>query len=200
MRNVCVYAGSSQAAREERKREAAALGRELARREVGVVYGGGRLGLMGALADGALAEGGRVTGIIPDFMKEKELAHPSLTELRVVRTMHERKAAMAAAADAFIALPGGIGTLEEFAEVLTWAQLGLHRKPCGLLNGDGYFDPLLAFFDRMVEERFLKPAHRGMIVAGRDPGGLLDRLAAHRPPDAVKWPDPSPEAEAGERR
>lgn len=190
MKRICVYAGSGHDAPDELKETAARLGGEIASRSIEVVYGGGRLGLMGALAGAALDGGGRVTGVIPRFLHEKDLARPDLTEVVVVDTMHERKAIMARLADAFIALPGGIGTLEEFFEAVTWAQLGLHDKPCGILNGAGYYDGLLRFLDEMMYRRFLKEVHREMIVVDSDPGLLLDRLADFRPPSAVKWPDP----------
>ena len=151
-----------------------------------MVYGGGRVGLMGAVADGALAAGGAVTGIIPEALRDRELAHAGLTELRVVASMHERKALMAELSDAFIALPGGIGTLEELVEVFTWSQLGLHRKPVALLDVAGYYGGLIAFFDHAVEEGFLPPASRAMLLVASEPAELLDRLAAWRPPDVPR--------------
>ncbi len=190
MKRICVYAGSGHDAPDELKDSAARLGGEIASRRLDLVYGGGRLGLMGALAGAVLGEGGRATGVIPRFMHEKDLARPDLTEIVVVESMHERKALMARLADAFIALPGGIGTLEEFFEAVTWAQLGLQEKPCGILNGAGYYDGLLRFLDEMTRRRFLKEVHREMIIVDSDPGRLLDRLAVFRPPRAVKWPDP----------
>jgi uncharacterized protein (TIGR00730 family) len=165
------------------------MGRALARRGIGLVYGGGRVGLMGAVADTVMAEGGKVIGIIPEALLAKEVAHQGLTELRVVSSMHERKALMAELSDAFIALPGGYGTLEEFCEVLTWAQLGLHQKPCGILNVEGYYDWLLALFDRAVAERFVHPAHRSLVLEETDPEHLLDRLASYQPPALDKWID-----------
>lgn len=166
------------------------MGELAARRGLGVVYGGGHVGLMGIAADGALAAGGEVIGVIPTALEARELAHGGLTELRVVGSMHERKALMAELADAFVALPGGYGTLEEFCEVLTWAQLGLHRKPCGLLNVAGYYDALLDFFDRTVREQFVPPAHRSIVLEDDDPERLLDRLAGYQPPAVDKWLDP----------
>jgi uncharacterized protein (TIGR00730 family) len=163
------------------------LGRTLARRGLSVVYGGAHVGLMGALADGALEAGGEVIGIIPESMMAREIGHARISDLRVVRSMHERKAAMESLADAFIALPGGMGTLEEFCEILTWGQLGLHRKPCGLLNIDGYYTRLLGFLDHMVEERFLKHVHREWIVVEDEPERLLDRLQTTHPPLIEKW-------------
>lgn len=165
------------------------MGAVLARRGLELVYGGGRVGLMGAIADAVLAEGGKVIGIIPEALVAKEVAHLGLTELRVVKTMHERKALMVELADAFIALPGGFGTLEEFCEVLTWAQLGLHRKPHGLLNVEGFYDPLLSFFDHSVAENFVRPAHRSLVLAEKDPDRLLDLLAKAHPPILEKWID-----------
>jgi uncharacterized protein (TIGR00730 family) len=147
------------------------------------------VGLMGALADAVLDSGGQVIGVIPKVLLEKEVAHGRLTELRVVASMHERKAMMADLADAFVALPGGLGTLEEFCEILTWAQLGLHAKPCGLLNVCNYFDGLLAFLDHAVSERFLKSEHRALIIAADSPSELLDGLAAFRPRPVEKWID-----------
>jgi uncharacterized protein (TIGR00730 family) len=152
------------------------LGVLLATRAIGLVYGGGRLGLMGVLADAALAAGGEVIGVIPQAMVEQERAHTGLTELRVVASMHERKALMSDLAHAFIALPGGFGTLEEFCEVLTWTQLGLQRKPCGILNVCGYFDPLLTLFDQAVQEGFLRAEHRTLVLADQKADSLLDRL------------------------
>lgn len=189
MRRICVFAGSSPGCRPEYARAAQELGRVLARREIGVVYGGARVGLMGALADTVLAAGGRVIGVIPEGLVTKEIAHDGLTELRVVASMHERKAMMNDLADAFIALPGGWGTLEEFFEVLTWAQLGLHRKPCGLLNADGYFDRLLSFIDHSVEERFVRSHHRAMILVSSSPDELLRQLDDYVAPAVEKWID-----------
>jgi uncharacterized protein (TIGR00730 family) len=186
---VCVFTGSSLGARPEYQTAAAALGRTLAGRGLGLVYGGARVGLMGTVADAALAAGGSVIGVIPQALVAKELAHAGLTELRVVGSMHERKAMMADLADGFVALPGGWGTLEEFFEVLTWAQLGLHRKPCGLLNVGGYFDGLLEFADHAAAEGFVRREHRQMISVADAPAVLLDRLAAHQPPLVEKWID-----------
>jgi uncharacterized protein (TIGR00730 family) len=189
MHRICVFAGSSPGARPEYGLSAQELGRALARRGLGVVYGGARVGLMGALADTVLAGGGRVTGVIPERLVTKEIAHDGLTELRVVASMHERKAVMNDLADAFIALPGGWGTLEEFFEVLTWAQLGLHRKPCGLLNVHGYFDGLLSFIDHTVDERFVRSHHRAMVLVSSSPDELLRQFDAYVPPVVEKWID-----------
>jgi uncharacterized protein (TIGR00730 family) len=165
------------------------MGKTLARRGLGLIYGGGRVGLMGALADAALDEGGEVVGVIPKALVTREIAHADLTELHVVGTMHERKALMADHADAFIALPGGIGTFEELFEVYTWAQLGLHRKPLGLLDVAGYFGPLEAMLDHAVEQRFLRPETRGMLVRDDSLDGLLERFAAWEPPVLARWID-----------
>jgi uncharacterized protein (TIGR00730 family) len=179
MKSLCVFAGSSPGARPDYARAAAELGREAAARGWTVVYGGASIGLMGVLADAALAAGGRVVGVIPDALLRKELAHASLSELYVVASMHERKARMAELSDGVVALPGGFGTLEEFFEMLTWSQLGLHAKPCGLLNAAGYFDPLLEFLDRSVSERFVQPGHRDMILCRERASELCDALAAY---------------------
>jgi hypothetical protein len=189
MQRVCVFAGSSPGARAGYAGAAQALGRALVRRGVGLVYGGAKVGLMGVVADTVLAGGGEVIGVIPRRLMTKELAHPGLSALHVVDSMHDRKREMAERADAFVALPGGIGTLEELTEVLSWAQLGLHAKPCGVLDVAGYFDPLLAFLDHAVAERFLKPMHRAMLVTAADADTLLDRLAAYRAPAVEKWLD-----------
>ena len=164
MKRICVFAGSNSGASPEYLVAAAELGRTLAVRQLGLVYGGARVGLMGALADAALGGGAHVIGVMPEALVAKEVAHRGLSELRVVSSMHERKAMMADLADGFVALPGGLGTLEEFFEVLTWAQLGLHGKPCGLLDIDGYFDGLLKFLDHSVGEGFVKAEHRRMIL------------------------------------
>lgn len=173
-------------------REAAqTVGRLLCQRGLELVYGGGNVGLMGAVADGCLQDGGRVTGVIPEALKKKELAHSGLTELRVVGSMHERKALMADLSDAFIALPGGYGTWDEFCEILTWSQLGIQRKACALLNVNGYYDPLLAMADRAVSEGFLKGSHRALLLSDDDPGRLLDRLSGYSAPHVDKWGDPT---------
>ena len=187
MKHMCVFAGSHVGARDEYLAVARELGRTLAEREVGLIYGGARVGLMGAVADAVLAARGHVTGIIPEALVAREVAHTGLSELRVVTSMHERKATMADLSDGFIALPGGWGTMEEFFEVLTWAQLGLHQKPCGLLNAAGYFDRLLAFLNHAIDEGFLKRDNLAMIPVSSSPGALLDMLAAYRPPAVEKW-------------
>jgi len=165
---------------------AAQVGRMLAERGIGLVYGGGRVGLMGALADAALAAGGEVIGVIPQALLERELGHRGLTELRVVDSMHARKALMGELASGFIALPGGVGTLEELFEVWSWATLGLHRKPCGLLDVGGFFAPLVEFLDRQVGEGFIHPAYRAILMVASTPEALLDAFAGYEPP-AQKW-------------
>ncbi len=189
MRAVCVFCGSSLGADPAYRQAAAALGQEVARRGLRLVYGGGNVGLMGVVADAALAAGGAVVGVIPRALEAREVAHRGLTELIVVGTMHDRKARMAELADAFVALPGGFGTFEEFCEVLTWTQLGVHAKPCGLLNVNGYYDPLLALFDRAAAERFLRPVHRALVLTETTATGLLDALAAWVPTTTHKWID-----------
>jgi hypothetical protein len=189
MKRVCVFAGSSSGARPEYQRLATQLGSVLAARRVGLVYGGAHVGLMGALADAALAGGGEVIGVIPEGLVAKEIAHTGLTSLRVVSSMHERKAMMADLADAFIAMPGGLGTWEEFFEILTWSQLGLHRKPCGLLNALGYFDGLVSFIIHAVNEGFVRPQHAALLVVSSSPGQLLEMLETHNPPVVDKWVD-----------
>jgi uncharacterized protein (TIGR00730 family) len=166
-------------------------GRLLAERGLGLVYGGGNVGLMGLLADACLHQGGRVIGVTPKHLAAKEIAHRNLTELHLVDSMHQRKALMADFADAFIALPGGYGTWEEFCEVLTWSQLGIHRKACALLNVNGYYDPLLAMADRAVSESFLRPVHRDLVLHDSDPSRLLDRLSRYVVPVVEKWIDPT---------
>jgi uncharacterized protein (TIGR00730 family) len=189
LHRICVFAGSRPGTRAEYAAAARALGRALARRGIVLVYGGGNVGLMGALADAALAAGGEVIGVIPEALVRKEVAHTGLSELRVVGSMHERKAQMADLADAFIALPGGIGTLEELCEILTWAQLGLHAKPCGLLDVCGYFQRLLGFLDHAVSENFLPAEQRDMLLYAEDTDALLEAFARHRAPTLAKWID-----------
>ena len=187
MRRICVFCGSNAGARSEYAEAARALATVLAERKLGIVYGGGNVGLMGVLADAALARGGEVIGVIPRKLVDKEVAHRGVTELRIVETMHERKALMNDLSDAFIALPGGFGTLDEFFEVLTWSQLGFHGKPCALLNVAGYYDRMLAMLDHAVTERFLRPAHRELVIADTDPLRLLQRLSAFVPAPKGKW-------------
>ncbi|MBX5442347.1 MAG: TIGR00730 family Rossman fold protein [Solirubrobacteraceae bacterium] len=188
--SVCVYAGSSAGRLPAYAQAAAELGALLARRGIHVVYGGGDVGLMGVLADAALAAGGRVTGIIPRTLLRREVGHGSLTELVVVETMHERKHEMARRADAFVALPGGIGTVEELVEALTWTQLGVHRKPCALLNAGGYWTPLIGFLDHAVDEGFLPPRHRAMLVAADTAEAVLAAIERWEPPEVERWLDP----------
>jgi uncharacterized protein (TIGR00730 family) len=177
---VCVYAGSTPGVRSQYADAARALARVLCARRRGIVFGGSRSGLMGVLADEALARGGEVIGVIPRHLMAREIAHRSLTDLQVVDTMHERKARMAELADAFVALPGGIGTLEELVEMLTWSQLGLHAKPIGIVNVDGYYDGLLAFLQHAVSEGFLSPVTRDRVAVESDPAALLDQLDRRR--------------------
>ena len=188
---ICVFCGSSTGLTAAFSDAARALGAELARRRIGIVYGGGNVGLMGVLADAALEGGGEVIGVIPHGLVARELAHTRLTTLHVVGSMHERKALMASLSDAFIALPGGFGTLEEYCEAVTWTQLGVHAKPCGLLNVAGFYDSLLAFFAHALAEQFLRPTHSDIVVAEDDPGRLLDRLAAWNPPSVTRWITPT---------
>ena len=190
-KRICVFCGSSAGARPAFAAAAMSLAQHLARNRIGIVYGGGNVGLMGALADAALAAGGDVIGVIPHSLALKELAHRGVADLRVVGSMHERKALMAELSDAFIAMPGGYGTSEEFCEVLTWTQLGLHRKPCGLLNVEGYFDHLLTFFDHAVAEQFVKPVHRRMVIADSDPALLTQAILEYNFPFIDKWIGPS---------
>jgi uncharacterized protein (TIGR00730 family) len=187
--NVCVFCGSSPGADPAFAAAADSLGRLLAGSGRTLVYGGGHVGLMGVVADAALAAGGRVIGVIPQSLADKELAHHGLSELRVVASMHERKALMVELSDGFIALPGGIGTLEEFFEVWTWGQLGLHVKPYGLLDVAGFFAPLLMFLDRLVDQRFVLPEHREMLLVDDRAERLLGRMEAHRPTRLPKWID-----------
>lgn len=178
MRRVCVFCGSSHGARPQYRDAVRQLAREIAARGLGLVFGGGAVGLMGVVADEAIAAGAHVIGVIPKALVDREIAHLHLPDLRVVATMHERKAMMAGLSDAFVAAPGGFGTFEELCEVVTWSQLGLHRKPVGLLNVEGFYDPLLALVDRAVDEGFIRPSNRQLVVSDDDPGRLLDRLAS----------------------
>lgn len=189
MKRVCVFAGSNAGTRPDYHAAARELGRVLARRRLGVVYGGACVGLMGAVADGALAAGGEVIGVIPDKLVAKEIAHAGLTDLRIVSSMHERKGVMADLADAFVALPGGFGTWEELLEIVTWGQLGLHRKPCALFNVNGYFDGLLSFLDHAVAEGFVRREHAAMLLVSSSTDALLDALIAYEPPVVEKWLD-----------
>lgn len=187
MRSLCVYCGSSPGRDPAYVNAAKALGRELAARDIALVYGGASVGIMGALADAVLQAGGRATGVIPRALALKELAHPGLDEQHVVESMHERKALMVELADGFIALPGGWGTLEELFEVLTWAQLGFHRKPCGLLNVNGYFDSLYQFLEHAIAEGFVRSEYRRLLVLEDDAGRLLQAFETYDPPVVRKW-------------
>jgi len=186
---ICVFAGSSPGLRPEYAGAARALGQALVSRDLGLVYGGARVGLMGALADEVLNGGGEVIGVIPHALATREVAHPGLTKLHLVNSMHERKALMADLSAGFIGLPGGWGTLEEWFEVLTWSQLGLHRKPCGLLNVAGYFDGLLAFLDHAVGEGFVRQQYAPLVLTDATPGDLLDRMMVQPLPPVPRWLD-----------
>ncbi len=186
-KRIAVFCGSSPGARPCYREAAASLARYLAAQNIGIVYGGGNVGLMGALADAALEAGGDIIGVIPESLGRKERAHTGLADLRVVGSMHERKALMAELADAFIALPGGYGTFEEFCEVLTWTQLGLQRKPCGILNVHGYYDRLLELFDHAVAEQFVHPEHRRMVISASDHRALVENLLQYKLPAVDKW-------------
>ena len=183
LRRVCVFCGSSTGVRPEYRAAAEEVAVLLAERDVAIVFGGGCVGLMGVVADTALAHGGHVIGVIPSAMVAREIAHLGLPDLRIVGSMHERKALMAELSDAFLALPGGFGTFEEFCEAVTWTQLGLHRKSCGLLNVAGYYDPLVALFDRAVADGFIKPETRRIVAVESNPAALIQRLT-ERPPTA----------------
>ena len=187
LRSVTVYCGSNPGADPAFADRTRALARLLASSDVRVVFGGGRVGLMGILADTAMAAGGDVVGVMPQALVDREIAHRGLSDLRVVSSMHERKALMAELGDAFIALPGGIGTLEELIEVYTWSQLGMHRKPLGVLNVNGYYDALGAFLDKAVEQQLLRPQQREVLIFDADPEVLLRRLAGAEPPPLAKW-------------
>lgn len=189
MKKICVFCGSSVGANPIYAESARELGRVLIQQKLGLVYGGGRVGLMGILADTVLAEGGEVIGILPQGLFTKEVAHEGLTEIRFVGSMHQRKAMMVELSDGFVALPGGYGTTEEFCEVITWAQLGIHQKPCGLLNIEGYFTYLLKFLDYTVQERFLRPEHRSLVLEDTNPESLLSKMRAFTPPVLEKWLD-----------
>jgi len=187
MRSICVFCGSSPGNDPAYAEAAQLLGRTLAESDTTLVYGGGHVGLMGLVADAALEAGGEAIGVMPRSLVDREIGHTGLTKLHVVRSMHERKAMMSELSEGFIALPGGNGTLEEFFEVLTWAQLGEHGKPCGLLNVAGYYDPLLKVFDHMVEKDFLRGAHRELVLVAEDPSSLLQRFEDYEPPKTIKW-------------
>jgi uncharacterized protein (TIGR00730 family) len=190
VRRLCVFCGSSPGARPAYGDAAEQFGRLLVAEGIGLVYGGGKVGLMGRLADSVLAEGGEAIGVLPEALVVKEIGHPGLSDLRVVGSMHERKALMADLSDGFVALPGGLGTVEELFEVYTWSQLGLHRKPCALLDVDGYYDGIASFLSNAVEERFLREDHRDMLIVEREPRTLIERLRRFEPAAIVpKWID-----------
>ncbi|HYN49704.1 MAG TPA: TIGR00730 family Rossman fold protein [Thermoleophilaceae bacterium] len=190
MQKICVFCGSSPGARPEYAEATEAFAQLVVAENIGVVYGGGGVGLMGKLADAVLAQGGEITGVIPHALVDKEIGHPHVEDMRVVDSMHERKALMAELADAFVALPGGLGTLEELFEVFTWSQLGLHRKPLALLDVEGYYEGIAAFLDHAVRERFLNAKQRSTLIVERDPGALLERLKAYEPVAVEpKWID-----------
>jgi uncharacterized protein (TIGR00730 family) len=190
MRRLCVFCGSSQGKNAVHVHAARQLGELLVGRGLGLVFGGGHVGLMGVVAEAVLRHGGEAVGVIPQALVDRELAYDGLTQLHVVETMHQRKALMADLADGFIALPGGYGTADELFEILTWAQLGLHAKPIGLLNVAGFFDPLQEWLDRAVREGFLRPAHRRLLLEADEAGRLLDMLQTYRPPgETPKWID-----------
>lgn len=187
MRRICVFCGSSQGHRPEYRAAAEEMGAELVRRNIGLVYGGGNVGLMGIIADAVLKAGGEAVGVIPENLMAREVGHERLTKLHVVHSMHERKALMADLSNAFVAMPGGFGTLEEFCEMVTWTQLGLHLKPCGILNVMGFYSPLLRMFDQAVEEGLLKPENRALVLARESPADLLQALEEWRPIHVEKW-------------
>jgi uncharacterized protein (TIGR00730 family) len=187
IQSLCVFCGSNFGNRPEYRQAANQLGRVLAQRRIRLVYGGGNVGLMGEVADACLNAGGEVIGVIPQGLVDREVAHFGLADLRIVHSMHERKALMAELADAFVALPGGLGTFEEFFEIATWSQLGIHRKACGLLNVAGYYDSLLAQADHSVAEGFIKPVHRSLLLTHTSPEGILDLLDRFEPPLLSKW-------------
>ncbi|XGW00261.1 MAG: TIGR00730 family Rossman fold protein [Leptolyngbya sp. BL-A-14] len=189
MKHLCIFCGSNFGAQPLYATMAQTMGQAMVKRGLGLVYGGGNVGLMGTIADAVLAAGGEAIGVIPQALVDKELAHKGLTQLHIVGSMHERKALMADLSDGFIALPGGFGTFEEFCEVLTWAQLGFHQKPCGLLNIGGYYNALLAMFDHATAEQFVRPPHRSLVLEAEDPDQLLDKFASFQPVTFQKWID-----------
>jgi uncharacterized protein (TIGR00730 family) len=189
MRRICVFCGSSSGLRPSYTNAAKELGRYIAASRIELVYGGAKVGLMGTMADAALKAGGVVIGVIPEHLMEREVGHVGLTKMHVVGSMHERKALMSDLSDAFIALPGGLGTFEEFCEVVTWSQLGLHQKPCGLLNVEDYYSPLLQMFDRAVQERFLKQENRGIVLSHTEIAPLIRMMSNWGPVPVEKWID-----------
>jgi uncharacterized protein (TIGR00730 family) len=189
MKSICVYCGSNFGEWGSYIEAAQDLGVKMAEREITLIYGGGNVGLMGAIADSVLAAGGKAIGVMPQALVDKEVAHTGLSELRVVGSMHERKSLMADLADAFIALPGGLGTLEEFCEVATWTQLGFHNKACGLLNIDGFYDGLLSFLNHATTEKFIRSEHRSIVLSEEDPVELIEKLSQFKVPTVHKWID-----------
>jgi uncharacterized protein (TIGR00730 family) len=187
MKSICIFCGSNWGNREEYKQAASAISREIARRGYTLVYGGAGVGLMGACADAALAEGGKVIGILPEALKEKEVDHKGLTELHLVSSMHERKAMMAELSDGFISIPGGAGTMDEMFEIWTWGMLGWHDKPSALMNVEGYYDDLIKFLDKTAEEGFVRKAHREMLIIDSDAKSILDQMENYEPPQGSKW-------------
>jgi uncharacterized protein (TIGR00730 family) len=187
VRAVCVFCGSREGSRPSYVGAARSMGATLASRGIGLVYGGGRVGLMGAVAEAVLEAGGEAVGVIPEALVSKEIGHAGLTKLHVVGSMHERKKLMSDLSDGFVTLPGGYGTLEEFFEVLSWAQLSIHEKPCAVLDVDGFYQPLSALFDEMIGEGFVQSEHRSLVLMERDPVALLDRMESYRPPGTKKW-------------
>ncbi|NGP44299.1 TIGR00730 family Rossman fold protein [Bacillaceae bacterium SIJ1] len=187
MKRIAVFCGSSEGATSQYKEGATALGKELAKQGITLVYGGASVGLMGTVADAALENGGKVIGVIPQMLEDREISHQHLTEIHVVNTMHERKAKMADLADGFIALPGGPGTLEEFIEIFTWAQLGVHEKPCGLLNINDYYEPLISLFNHMADEQFLHEKYRKMALVDSTPQALIEQMHSYQPPSVKTY-------------
>ncbi len=187
MKSICIFLGANPGNDPKYAEAARNMGRELASRNITTVYGGSNMGLMGILAESAMEAGGEVIGVIPESLVKKEVAHNGLSKLHIAESMHERKALMAELSDGFIAMPGGIGTMDEIFEIFTWAQLGFHAKPCGLLNVDGYYDPLLGFLDNVVKEGFLKEMHREKLITATTPAEVIDAFADYEPPTGSKW-------------
>ncbi len=189
MKRLCVYCGSSPGRNPDYKLAATQMAHAMVKRDIDLVYGGASVGIMGQIADAVLEEGGGVIGIIPKALFAKEIAHTGITELREVGSMHERKSLMADLSDGFIALPGGLGTIEEIFEIITWSQLGMHQKPCGLLNVCHYYDKVIDFLDHAVSEQFIKATHRSTILVDECPDGLLEKFVAYNAPETTKWID-----------
>jgi len=187
MNRICVFCGSKMGINPRFLETAIQLGRVLAERRLDLVYGGASIGLMGAVADSVMAGGGKAVGVIPEAMASKEVAHDGLTEMHVVSSMHERKSMMARLADAFVALPGGFGSFEELLEMITWAQLGIHQKPVGILNVSGYYDPLIQLFERAIEEDFIRPSNRQLFLVDQEPDRLIQTLLTHKLPEVKRW-------------